>query len=145
MLLDEFGISKDFNDTCKIIGERLKGIDLGGWITKDTRFKVECRREGEHGFNSQASAEWLGGRVFDKLKQEKEIELSASLKDPTLVLYVLIVDEKMYMGIDLAGFDVSKRDYKIMSQMPSIKGNIGYALLRLAGFEKKSALWDVSS
>jgi 23S rRNA G2445 N2-methylase RlmL len=145
LLLDEFSISKDFDDTCRIIGEHLKTVNLGDWITKDTRFKVECRREGEHGFKSQAIAEWLGGRVFDKMKQEKGFELSASLKDPNIVLYVFIVDDKLYMGIDLAGFDVSKRDYKIMSHMPSIKGNIGYALLRLAGFERKSALLDVSS
>jgi 23S rRNA G2445 N2-methylase RlmL len=145
LLLDEFKISAKLEETTMMIGTRLEKLRVGEWASKETRFKVECRREGTHGFTSQALAEWLAGEIGKKIKQESKMEPVADLKEPNLIFYAMVVDENFYLGIDFAGFDVSKRDYKVMSHMPSIKGNIGYALLRISGYEKKQILLDPSS
>jgi len=144
-LLDDFKISADFEETTKIIEPRLEKLKLGEWISKETRFKVECRREGKHDFTSQTLAEWLADKLGSKIKADCKLEPTADLKDPNLIFYVLVVNDNLYFGIDLAGFELGKRDYKIMSHMPSIKGNIGYGLLRIVGYEKKHNLLDVSS
>lgn len=144
-LLANISISRNFEESKGIIEDDLVDIHLGEWVSKDTRFKVECRREGVHDFTSQAMAEWLAKRLGDDMRKESGLEPAADLKDPNLIIYALIVDDKLHLGIDVAGFDISKRDYKVNSHMPSIKGNIGYALLRVTGFDKKKGLVDMSS
>jgi 23S rRNA G2445 N2-methylase RlmL len=144
-LFDNFKISPDFEETIKAIMPRLEKFSLEGWASKDTRFKVECRREGKHDFTSQTLAEWLADKIGDKILAECKVEPVADLKSPNLIFYVLVTGEEIHLGIDLAGFDLSKRDYKIMSHMPSIKGTIGYGLLRIVGYERKQSLLDVSS
>jgi 23S rRNA G2445 N2-methylase RlmL len=144
-LLASFDISRDFEEAKGIIEQELEGISFKEWVSDETKFKVECRREGEHDFTSQAMAEWLAERIGDDILKERGLEPSADLKEPNLIIYALIVGNTLHLGIDLAGFDISKRDYKVNSHMPSIKGNIGYALLRIAGFEKRMGLVDMSS
>lgn len=139
------GISRDFEETKGIVEQEMGPVRLGEWVSNETKFKVECRREGEHDFTSQAMAEWLADIIGLNIRKERGSDPPADLKDPNLIIYALVVDGVMHLGIDMAGFDISKRDYKVNSHMPSIKGNIGYALLRITGFEKKMGLVDLSS
>ncbi len=143
--IDSFLISRDFEEAKGIVEQELEAVKFGQWVTKDTKFKVECKRIGEHDFTSQAMAEWLADIIGLNIRKETGLDPSADLKDPDLIIYALIVDGMLHIGIDMAGFDISKRDYKVNSHMPSIKGNIGYALLRITGFERKKGLVDMSS
>ena len=49
------------------------------------------------------------------------------------------------MGIDFAGFDLSKRSYKILQHAADIKGTIAYSLIRLADYNKNETLLDTFS
>jgi len=144
-LLKSFEICPNFEEAKAIAEKQLEEIHIGEWVSKETKFKVECRREGEQDFTSQAMAEWLADVIGKVIQKETGIEPAADLKEPNFIIYALVVDKTMHIGIDMAGFDISKRDYKVNSHMPSIKGNIGYALLRITGFEKKMGMVDLSS
>lgn len=72
---------------------------------------------------------------------QEETKLDVDLSHPNITFYVW--DEKeIFIGIDLVGFDMSKRPYKIAMQPDSLNGAFAYSLIRLAGYEKKYSLMD---
>jgi 23S rRNA G2445 N2-methylase RlmL len=76
----------------------------------------------------------LSKQIADKISKGK-----VDLKNPEVIIYA--IDSENY-GIDLCGEDLSKRDYRIFLGPESLKGNVAYSLLRIAGFDKKQKLLD---
>jgi len=136
LLFDGFATSEDIGSTLKNIDEVLKKVDLSEWLTKDSSFKVECSREGNHDFSSNDLESECGGLILDKVKAK------VALTNPDITFYIYINNKQGYLGIDFAGFDMSKRDYKIFVHPTSIKGNIAYALVRLSGYKPGETLLD---
>lgn len=97
-------------------------------------FCVKCKRIGEHDFNSQKIEQIIGARIYEKLK------VHVDLKRPETLLYVFIVDDKYFFGKDICGYDISKRDYKIMNNQFSIKGTLGFLMLKFAGYKRNEIL-----
>ncbi len=100
-------------------------------------FRVECERYGNHSFSSQEAASALGG-VFLK----KQPNALVHLKDPDIILYCFIRDDFCILGIDFAGFDLSKREYKIYAQSHMLNAAFAYCAVRYAGYTGKEALVD---
>lgn len=132
--LGEFEANADFG----VSSENLKGImdkaDFAEWT--EEKFMVECKREGEHDFTSHE---------FMKKASElitKKTNARVDFKSPDIIFYILISGKKGYFGVDIAGFDLGKREYKVFGHPSSIKGPIGYALVRLSGYDKKKAFLD---
>jgi len=48
----------------------------------------------------------------------------------------------VYFGIDFAGFDLSKREYKIFNLPNSLKGPVGFSLLKFADYKKEQIFLD---
>lgn len=89
-------------------------------------FKVECDRIGEHPFKSiDASAEL--GRIISKMTG-----LKVKVDSPEVIFYSIISKNTGVIGIDLCGYDISKRYYKIFPSSRSLKGPIAYAVSRLS-------------
>ncbi len=99
-------------------------------------FVVRCQREGSHDFTSQEISEEVGEAIFNSNKIKVELE------DPEKTVYVYVYGDKCYIGIDYAGIDLSKREYKIFSHPASVRGNIAYSLLRIADYSRKNVLLD---
>lgn len=59
-----------------------------------------------------------------------------------VVVLVYIRNGKAHVGIDLAGFDLGKRNYRVFLGTSSLRGNIAYALVHLSGFSKEKTLID---
>lgn len=112
-------------------------IDFGEWIKKHEKFKVECLRTGSHGFKSVDIEKKFIGLVNKKYKNIK-----FDLREHGIIFFVYIVDNKCYLGIDFAGFELNKRAYKIYLHPNSLRGTIAYALVRESGFEKNEVLLD---
>ena len=112
------------------------------WLKKDDSFKVICERSGNHEFSSQDIAPQVGMQVIDLVNDKKGYEQKVNMKHPKIIVYVFITQDKGYLGIDFSGFDMAKRDYKIFSYSQSIKANVAYAMLRLAGYNSKKILLD---
>jgi len=125
--------------------ESLKKAKLKGWFNKGTTFMVECERIGEHDFGSQTIEEAVGEKVLEQVKQELGFKPKASMKNPDTKVYVFINNNKAYVGIDFAGRDLSKRNYRIFSAPGIINANLAYALVRLSGYqpEKNQKFVDV--
>lgn len=113
----------------------LKNADLS--LLSEKTFRVECERYGTHSFSSQDVAASLGG-IF--LKQQPKA--SVGLHDPDIILYCFIRDDLCILGVDFAGFDLSKREYKIYAQSHMLNAAFAYCAVRYTGYTGKEALVD---
>jgi 23S rRNA G2445 N2-methylase RlmL len=115
----------------------LKDADFAFLKGAETTFRVNCERHGGHDYSSQDFAAALG-RIIMELAEAK-----VSLHAPGIIIHAHIYNDKCYIGIDIAGFDLGKRDYKIFSHPSALNGITAYALLRMAGYgPDKDALLD---
>ncbi len=112
--------------------EDIKVSDNYKSFLQNRTFVVRSLRVGEHNFSS--------------LDIEKHIATSmegqADLKNPEMHFLAFINNNVCYFGIDLAGFDLSKRDYKVFGNKDSLKGSIAYSALRIADWNPKKILVD---
>ena len=115
----------------------IKKIEFDKWINESKKFKVECIREGTHGFNSVDVGTKTAKLILKKSKSKK-----IDMKNYEVIFLVYIIDDKCYFGVDFAGFELNKRAYKIFLHPNSLRGTIAYALVRGSGFEKKEVMLD---
>jgi len=113
----------------------IQDLKLEKWM-KAKKFRVECIREGKHSFNS---AEVEGKSM--KILSEK-FGMKFDKNEFEIIFFVYIVNNKCYFGVDFAGFELNKRNYKIYTHASSIRGTIAYSLIRLSGFKENETLLD---
>lgn len=133
-LIDSFKF-KDFDDLIKKIGNKNIINEIDKW-TKNKTFKLDCKRVGEHSFSSQDIRTKVGKLIDEKTKG------TADFENPDLIVYIYVYNNDCYIGIDFAGFDLSKRDYKIFLSPRSLKGTIAYSLIRIADYKTNEILLD---
>jgi putative N6-adenine-specific DNA methylase len=105
-------------------------------IFEGKRIKVDCERLGEHDFKSIDIETELGDWIHENVK------CTTDFKNPELIIFVYVLKDKCYIGIDYSGFDLSKRDYKVFLHPEAMKGPVAYFLLRYAEYESKHILLD---
>jgi len=142
LLFEDFEF-KESHDLLSKSGSAMKKVRLKDWFDKNTCFKVECKRIGEHKFGSQTVEEKLGERIILKVKKELGFIPRVSMETPDTIIYVFINNNKAYVGIDLIGRDLSKRQYRIFSAPGIINANLAYALVRLSNYTPKKEFVDV--
>lgn len=98
----------------------------------EASFAVKGLRVGKHDCNTMSLEQAAG----------KGINGDADYKNPETVFFIGLFDSKCYFGIDLCSEDLAKRDYRIFVGADSLKGNVAFAMLKLAGYEKKKSLLD---
>ncbi|MBW3011666.1 methyltransferase, partial [Candidatus Woesearchaeota archaeon] len=103
---------------------------------KGKKIKVSCERTGEHDFKSVDASEKLADSIFEKVK------CSADFRGPDIIIMLYIYKNKAYVGIDYAGFDLSKRDYKVFLSSESLKGPIAYFMIRYSGYVPGNVMLD---
>lgn len=135
-LFDSFNINnEDLNKTIEIINNKTKKISFSKWLDKETTFMVRCQRIGKHDFSSGDISGEIGKSIIKTIRHKYKYTPKVNLKNPDVVFFVFINNNKCYLGIDFSGFDMSKRDYKIFNISGSLKGTLAYALVRLSGFK----------
>jgi len=127
-LLKEFNF-KDIEE----LEENLKDIDFS--LIKNT-FRVDCNRIGEHDFNSQDIGKSIGEILFEKYKRKIDF------KNPETIIYVDILDNHCFIGIDLTG-KLCKRDYRFKVHSSSINACLAYSLVRLSDLKDNEVLLDL--
>jgi len=124
---------KEFNfDHIEEFEENLKGIDFN--LVKST-FRVDCNRIGDHDFNSQDISRSIGEILFEGYN--KKIDF----KNPETIIYVDILDNNCFIGIDLTG-KLCKRGYRFKVHSSSINACLAYSLVRLSGLKDNEVLLD---
>ncbi|MDP3728504.1 MAG: THUMP domain-containing protein [bacterium] len=100
-----------------------------------TPFRVVCSRFGEQSFNSQ-DVEKIIGEKFHKGGN------SVDLKNPKSIVFIDIIDEKIFVGVDQTPELLSKRKYRVKIHNQSLNACIAYGLVRLSGYNAKKILLD---
>src|SRR3989344_1783603 len=96
------------------------------------RFAIRCKRKGEHDFSSKDIEEELGAKIKAK----------ADLGNPETLILVEIMHDQFLIGVDLAGFKLARRDYRVKTMPVSLHPCIAYAMLREAEWTAKKSLLD---
>ncbi len=112
-----------------------KEVDPGEWILGKT-FCLRCSKTENVQFSSQEIERAVGGAIKDKSGSEVDLE------DPDVMFFAHVTEDKVYVGVDFSGFDMGKREYNIFSVQRSLKGDISYALFRLADMKNEGVFMD---
>lgn len=136
-LLDFFKI-KDIKD----IKKSVEKINFNKFLTKNKAFVVRSERIGEHDFTSAEIEAKTGEFIIEKIKKDKNYTQKVDLNNPDIVVFVYVYDDGCYIGIDFAGRELDKRDYKIFSAPNSLKGTTAYGLVRISEYNGKETVLD---
>jgi 23S rRNA G2445 N2-methylase RlmL len=133
-LYGEFSFT-DLDDWKKQASTLLEKIDLSAFASHT--FKAVCSRTGKHTFKSSDVAAAYGELLLD-VQQETKVDLD----DPDLTVSCIIEDNHCLLGLDFAGVDLSRREYKIYGHSSTLNASFAYCAARYAGFTGKEALVD---
>lgn len=97
---------------------------------------TECEREGEHSFTSFDVEKTVNKIITKKYK------VKIDHKNPQTKIFVHIKNDKCTIGIDFAGYDLGRRDYRIFLGRESLKGTVAAGLLHFAGYAPGQVLAD---
>src|SRR3989338_4630245 len=140
-LLSEFDYKDIFDDFEKNIGK----IKFDEWLGKNVLFRVKCTRNYEDDVASVEMESKLGGIIIDHIQKKYGYKQKVDLEKPEIIVFFCLTKKRCYASIDFAGFDLSRRSYKIFQHPADIKGTIVYSLIRLSDYGKNEVLLDVFS
>lgn len=135
-------IFSDYEDFLKKAEAIVDKLDLKEWLREDSSFRVSCERLGEHDFGSSTVEQDVGELMIAKAKKSLGFEPAVKLESPEIIFYAFVNGDRAYLGIDLVGRDLSKRQYRIFTSPGIINANLVYAMVRLSGYRKKERLVD---
>jgi len=127
VLVGEFSATKSISATITNFKQILQKFPLNDWLHDS--FVVECHREGQHDFTSHDFALAANKLIADI--SGKNIDF----KTPQLRFFCYINNNKGYFGVDIAGFDLSKREFRLFGHQSDLKATVAYALVRLSGYK----------
>ncbi len=137
-ILQEFTLEKKESFLSQL-QQAVENSEIEEWLSPEKTFRAVC--ESEFAIAQDAEAE-AGSFIIEKIKKKKSYTQKVSLDSPDVTAYVFSSGKNCFLGIDLCGFDLSKRDYKVFTTSADIKGTIAYSLLLMAGYDSKKALLD---
>ncbi len=101
----------------------------------ESPFRVSCSRKGEHTFTSLQVEKEVGAKFCTD-------GATVDLKKPKTVVFVDIVGEDVFCGVDLTPVLLSKREYRIKVHNQSLNACVAYALARLADYGEGKVFLD---
>jgi len=124
-----------FNCSSKNLENNIRDLKIDKKMLKEiSSFEVRSESHSELFTSSKLN-------TFIGLEIQKNTNLDVDLNSPNLTFYV-VLGKELFIGIDVVGFDLSKRPYKISNQSDSINSSFAYSLLRIAGIKKNSVVID---
>lgn len=100
-------------------------------VPKGKTFRVNVTRNGEHSFLS-VDVERALAKAHDNV----------NLDNPDIIARVFIQDNDYVAGLDMAGFDLSKRQYKVFNHPSSLNGSVAIAASLFADFSEGDTFLD---
>lgn len=137
-LFTTFTVTTNYIDTKLVIEEKIKALDESLFISalgKKT-FKVQCKRIGEHDFNSVDIASLTTAILAKKIKNK------IVMKNPEALVYIYIFNNDLYVGFDIIGKNLSKRDYKLFNDSHALNAGVAYTLLTIAEIKEGDSILD---
>jgi len=104
----------------------------------DSKFDLDfIKKEFSFEVDSHTKDRDLEEREIGKIILNSNSNLRVDLKKPDLCFRVLEIDSKKYLGLDLIGFDLTKREYKININSNSINSIVCNYLFYLMELDKE--------
>jgi len=124
---------KDFDDILDYYKKYFQDISITENInhllddmSAKSELKTFCSRtlkKGSYEFNSQNLDALIGEIILENNK-----DLKVNLETPDFIIFNLIINDKIYFGMDLTNLDLGKRDYKVYSVSGSMKSSLIFSL-----------------
>ncbi|MBI5392486.1 hypothetical protein HZA96_01330 [Candidatus Woesearchaeota archaeon] len=133
LLIANITITTEKTKTIQLINAAIKDYDFSALVSSKS-FKVECKRFGNHQFNSLE----IAGEISKTIAAKSNAVIS--LNAPEVIFHCYIHNNNLYFGLDIAGFNLSKRDYNIFNTQNSLNGAIAYSLMRDAELKEGETL-----
>lgn len=121
-----------------------KEIDIAAWdsfSSQASTFAVQTVKLSEHDIPSPDISASFGAVIKD-YAESKEKELDVKLTNPDVSYLVFIAKDICGVGVDLIGFDLSKRPYKLFHHPGSLNGVFAYTISRFVGIKENSVVLD---
>lgn len=80
-------------------------------------------------------AKIIAGKLFSLLEKELQFNPTLELKNPEFIFLLYFDGERYYLGLDVAGKELSSRSYRVFTNSASYKGDFGYYFVRTSGFK----------
>ncbi len=143
LLCAEYNLAADdkFIDNLKANLLKNDGVSFLKFIAKKTFASRFIKQES----GNDAVSEVLSTQEIEALIGEhihETYKLKVDLKQPDIIFLSYFENNRFYLGIDISGFDLSKRDYRLFTHPSSLKGTIAYSLLRIGDYDFKDVLID---
>lgn len=124
--VQQFSVSEnlDFSFSKEQIEDSLK-------LLTDKEVQISCVRQGNHNFTSVDAAKYVSDNISLRKKPKALVEV-----------FLYIFDSQGYMGIDVAGRNLAKRDYKIFMGAASLRGTLAYSLVAFSKIKEKDVILD---
>lgn len=139
------GILLSIDKTMKDLETKFsKNINKNSWdsmINGVNTFAVETIKLAQANIPSPDISASFGAVIKDYAETQK-INLNVKLKNPDLSCLVFIGEDFCGIGVDIIGFDLSKRPYKLFHHPSSLNGVFAYTIARYVGVKKDSVVLD---
>lgn len=113
-------------------------VSWSDFVTPNLSLKVEV--ENVKGIENRLTmAKKVAGKIFSSLDQQK-IPLTIDVKKPDISIVVYGNGKEYFIGVDLSGFELHSRDYRVFTHSASCKGDLGYFFVRKSGFMPGNSL-----
>ena len=114
---------------------------LRTFIPTEQTFAASITKQHEVEMSTPDLAAIVGGEVVE-YAQKNNIPLRVQLKQPNIHIHGYANDNEIVFGIDIIGFDMSKRPYKVVNTPNSLNGSFAYCVLREVAYEQYKNLLD---
>ena len=136
----KFNADNKLDSTLKKIKKLVEKTAFKKWITSVDSFRVRCLRKGKHNFVRNDIEREVGALIIEVLGKKQCPKVI--MRNSDLTVFIYIIENKGWFGIDMTGKDLSKRDYRVFNYPRSLKGNIAYTALKLGGYKPGELLVD---
>ena len=103
----------NYNNIIEDFKKNLEKINLSEWLSKSTKFRVKCIKTQDN-LSTPEIEKKLGELIIGRIKEKHGYKQKVNLDNPEIIIFVYLLQNKCYVGIDFAGFDLSRRSYKIL-------------------------------
>ncbi len=145
-MLSEFKIAATAtaSATAANLKKSLAPADLLPWFGKGASFKVsfEPANSSSYEIPSSEIEAAAGSVIFEAVKKATGSSPKVNLTSPDVTIAIAASKSSAFCGIAINPFDLSKREYRVFSHSSDIKGSLAYSLLRFAGYEPGTYLFD---
>jgi 23S rRNA G2445 N2-methylase RlmL len=131
LLLDSKEV-KSIKDIKTIIKKNVP--ELKNYINEEKTFAVRCLK--------LDNEDLLTDEICLEAADSISINSRVNLKNPDAIVFIYLAEKICYLGIDLSGEDLSKRDYRIYVHQEALKATIAYSLLRISNYTQKDIILD---